>query len=142
MYSIHSCELNILLSYPVSITYESYDKHMTVETLEKALKKSGFNEDQLDSGCNHIKKAGHITFICYVEPDIEVEFIIIYHWSNNEVKGTYNISLKELSKSSQPVEAFFRIAKNNIPPYIGERIDTHEEVEKAIRQIHWYTQEK
>lgn len=111
---------------------------MKVQALEKALRKSGFNEDKLDSGCNYIKTVGHIIFMCYVEPDIEVEFIIVYQWDNNDVKGTYNMSLKELSMSNESLETYFRKAKKNIPQYIGEFIDTHEEIEKAIYYIDWY----
>lgn len=111
---------------------------MKVQELEKALRKSEFNEDKLDSGCNYIRKVGHIIFICYVEPDIEVEFIIIYQWDNNDVKGTYNISIKELSRSNDSIETYFRKAKKEMPQYIGEFIDTHEEIEKAIHYIDWH----
>ena len=111
---------------------------MKVQALENTLKNSGFQEDPLDSGCNYIKKVGHITFICYVEPGIEVEFIVIYQWKNNDVKGAHNISLNELSRSHQPIETFFRLAKNDMPPYVGEFTDTHDEVEKAIGTIQWH----
>lgn len=108
---------------------------MTTNELEEILKSKGFKEERLDSGCNYTKTVGAIELICYVEPDIEVEFIALYQWENNEVKGAYNISVEQLKHEEEPVDMFFRKVKKNLPRYIGESIDTHTEVEKAIRSI-------
>lgn len=108
---------------------------MKIKELEKILKEKGFEEEKLDSGHNFIKTLGHISFICYVEPDIEVEFITIYQWDNNDVKGTYNLSLNELNRNEDSVETLFRKTKNNMPQRIGEFTDTHKEVEEALQAI-------
>lgn len=108
---------------------------MKVQELSDILKASGFNEESLDSGYNYTKKTGHISLDCYIEPHMGIEFISIYHWNNNDVKGTYNISVEELSRSKDNVEELFRKTKGNLPQHIGEFIDTHELLEKAIEHI-------
>lgn len=105
---------------------------MRPQELAELLIENGFKEEKLDSGCNYTKKVGPIEFISYIEPDIEVEFISIYKWDNNDVKGTYNIPLDKLRYDKESVATIFRKTKNNLPQYIGEKIDTHRELEKAI----------
>lgn len=108
---------------------------MKLQELESILIEKGFEEEKLDSGYNYTKKVGHILLICYVEPDIEVEFIAIYRWNNNDVKGTHNLSLNELDRSKDSVETLFRKTKNNMPQQIGNFTDTHREVEEALRDL-------
>jgi len=107
---------------------------MKSQELSDILKEKGFTEELLDSGLNYTKISGHIELICYIEPRIEVEFISIYRWRNNDVKGTFNISMSELDKSHEKVINFFRKTKNNLPECIGEKVDTHIEVEKVLRE--------
>jgi len=108
---------------------------MEIQELERILKERGFEAEKLDSGYNYTNSIEHISLICYIEPDIEVEFITIYQWNNNEVKGTHNLSMKELNQSQDSVETLFRKTKNNMPQHIGEFTDTHKEVENAILKI-------
>ena len=108
---------------------------MKVQELSDILKSNDFNMETLDSGYNYTKKVGHISLNCYIEPNMGVEFISIYHWNNNDVKGTYNISIEDLSRSKDNIEALFRKTKNNMPQHIGEFIDTHELLEKAIEHV-------
>ncbi|NDV83544.1 hypothetical protein [Bacteroides sp. 51] len=108
---------------------------MKVQELTDALKAADFKQEPLDSGCNYTKETGHISLICYIEPNMVAEFISIYHWNNNDVKGTYNITIKDLDRSNDSVEVFFRKTKNTMPQYIGESADTHEQLEKAIEKV-------
>jgi len=108
---------------------------MKIQELTDALKEAGFNQEELDSGCNFTKKAGHISLICYIEPEMDVEFISIYHWNKNDVKGTYNISMKSLSRSNEPIKEFFRNTKNNLPQQVGDFVDTHDELDKVIENL-------
>jgi len=108
---------------------------MKVQELSDILKTSGFTQETLDSGYNYTKKVGHISLDCYIEPKMGVEFVSIYHWNNNDVKGTHNISIEELRRSKDNVEELFRKTKSNMPQQIGKFIDTHELLEKAIEHI-------
>lgn len=107
--------------------------YMKTQELENYLKEKGFNEEKLDTGCNYTKTIGHIELTSYVEPDVEVEFVAVYRWKNNDVKGTYNVSMKQLQLDKESIASLFRKTKNNMPQRIGERVDTHEELENAIR---------
>jgi len=108
---------------------------MKTQELESYLKEKGFTEGSLDSGCNYIYDAGHIELICYVETGIEVEFLTIYRWNNNDVKGTYNIPVAELERTKDSVETMFRKTKNNLPQRIGETIDTHQAAEEVFEKV-------
>ncbi len=70
-----------------------------------------------------------------MEPGIEVEFVSIYRWNDNDVKGTYNILTDHLVGYKGDVATLFRKTKENLPQYIGETIDTHAELEKVIRDV-------
>jgi len=107
---------------------------MKMQELAAALKGRGFEEDKLDSGCNYTKKSGHIELICYLEPEVDVEFVIYYRWSNNDVKGTYNVPLTELNFGHESIISYFRKAKDSMPLYIGNTVDVHEEVENVIER--------
>jgi len=108
---------------------------MKVQELSDILKDKGFEQEPLDSGYNYSKKAGHISLYCYIEPNMGVEFISIYHWNNNDVKGTYNISIDDLNRSKESVEALFKKTKGSMPQHIGEFIDTHELLDITIERI-------
>ena len=108
---------------------------MKEKELREELKAKGFNEEKLDSGYNYTKTEGTVDFVCYIEPDIEVEFITVYRWKNNDVKGTYNISIKNLINSKDSLLTFFRKTKNNLPQNIGEFIDTHQAVDEGLQNI-------
>ncbi len=108
---------------------------MKTRELEKLLIEKGFNEGRLDTGCNYTYETEHLKLICYVETDIEAEFITIYHWKNNDVKGTYNITVDELKGYNGSIAGLFRKTKLNLPQFIGETIDTHEELEKVLNDI-------
>ena len=111
---------------------------MKIHDLSVLLKEKGFKEEKLDSGMNYTRTIGHIELICYIEPGIEVEFISIYRWNNNDVKGTYNISMQELNNSNEKAATFFRKTKNNLPECIGEKVDTHIELDKVIEETFGY----
>ncbi|MDR2954671.1 MAG: hypothetical protein LBV43_06290 [Prevotella sp.] len=108
---------------------------MNIRELESFLKEKGFVEEKQDSGIIYKIEKDHVELICYIEPGIEVEFISRYRWKNNEVKGTHNISEDELLHVRDSVKVLFKKTKNNLPQYIGEKTDTHNEVEKVIDRI-------
>ncbi|GEM_PF-1505480 len=108
---------------------------MKSQELAQILIDNGFLEESMDTGCNYSKTAGPIKLICYIEPVIDVQFVSIYSWKNNDVKGTHNVSMTELNMGKDSVVTMFRKTKNNLPQFIGEKIDTHIELEKAIDEI-------
>lgn len=107
---------------------------MKTQELAEILIQHGFIEEALDSGCNYTQTFGHIELICYIEPGIDIQFITLYSWNNNDVKGTYNISIDKLRIDSDSVATMFRKTKASLPQYIGEKVDTHIETEKAIEE--------
>lgn len=108
---------------------------MNIQELENLLKDKGFEEKKQDTGMEYTLTDGHVKLICYVEPGVEVEFISLYRWKNNEVKGTYNLSVKDMEWTKDSVQTMFRKTKNNIPQHIGETIDVHEEVERVVNRL-------
>lgn len=108
---------------------------MRIQELTEALKAAGFQEEPLDSGYNYTKNVDHISLICYIEPEMDIEFISIYHWNNNDVKGTFNITMKAFSRSQDSVETFFRNTKRDLPQFIGQFVDTHDQLENVIEKI-------
>lgn len=108
---------------------------MEVEYLKDILLLKGFCGEKMDSGYNHTLDKGHIKLICYVEPGIEVEFVSIYRWNDNDVKGTYTISTDHLLRYTGDVASLFWKTKENLPQYIGTTIDTHDELDKVIREV-------
>jgi len=108
---------------------------MKIEELGNILKEKGFTEEKMDSGYNYTLEAGHIKLICYIEPGMDVEFVSIYHWSNNDVKGTYNIPVNQLLGYNGQAITLFRKTKNNLPQRIGLTTDTHEELEHTLLKI-------
>lgn len=108
---------------------------MKTQELAEFLVQKGFTEEPLDSGCNYTYRKDHIKLICYIEPGIDIQFVTIYKWNNNDVKGTYDISIDKLRIDSDSVATMFRKTKGNLPQRIGEKVDTHEEAEKVFEEI-------
>jgi len=108
---------------------------MNIEQLDKLLIEKGFDKEKLDTGYNYTKNVGHIGLTCYIEPNIEVAFITVYHWDDNEVKGTYNIALKDLKLRDGLISVFFENTLKNMPEHIGSTINTHREVKNVIKDI-------
>lgn len=108
---------------------------MKVEELREVLIVNGFTGEKLDSGYNYTIEAGYIKLICYIEPGMDVEFISIYRWNNNDVKGTYTISVNQLLGYKDNVATLFRKTKTNLPQWIGLTTDTHVVLETTIQEI-------
>lgn len=108
---------------------------MKTQEIIEILEEKGFNQKEKDSGIYFSKTMGHIKLICYIEPDVEVEFISLYRWKNNDVKGTYNISVHNLLYTKETVPEMFRKTKENLPQRIGDCADTHKELEETIEYI-------
>ncbi len=108
---------------------------MNIEELMDLLNQKNFEEEEQDTGMEYTYKKNNIELICYIEPQVEVQFISFYRWDNNEVKGTYNISIDELKFTKDSVISFFKRTKNNLPVQIGDSINVHSEVDKAIEEI-------
>lgn len=108
---------------------------MKLEELQETLSNKGFEEEKQDTGIRYIKTSGNLDFICYIEPGIEIEFISIYNWNDNNVKGTFNLSVKEMNTYDRTVASLFMRTKNNIPEYIGEKINVHSEINNAVNNI-------
>ncbi len=108
---------------------------MREQDIEEMLRLKGFCEEKRDSGYHLAMEKGPIKLICYIEPGIEVEFVSIYSWSNNDVKGTYTIPVRQLAGFTEPIASLFRRTKNNLPQWIGLTTDTHEELKKVIKEV-------
>lgn len=108
---------------------------MKVEELKSTLKEKGFKEEEQDTGMKYSFESGKVELICYIEPEVEVEFISLYRWDNNEVKGTHNLSINELAQTKDSVKTLLRKTKNNIPEYIGEKINVHAELDDVINKL-------
>jgi len=105
---------------------------MKVQELKDILVGKGFDEEKLDTGYNYRKVIDHIELVCYIEPQIDIAFISLYKWNNNEVKGVYKASLIELSRVEKSVQTFFEKTLDDMPLYIGSKINLHSEVKAAI----------
>lgn len=108
---------------------------MDIQELEKTLKERGFQEEKQDTGMKYTVSDDHIQFICYIEPNIEVQFISLYKWQRNEVKGTHNITIDELKRTKDSVTTLFKKTKNNMPEFVGENSNTHKEIDAAIENL-------
>ena len=105
---------------------------MKVQELSDILLRHGFEKEKLDSGFNYTKTDGHIQLICYIEPQIDIAFMTIYAWNDNEIKGIYKASLLEISRAQDSASLFFRQAVEDMPKFIGDKVDVHKEMNKAI----------
>jgi len=105
---------------------------MSTQELHDILIRAGFKEEKLDSGLNYSKRINHIELICYVEPNINIAFMSIYKWNNNDVKGTHNLSMTEFGRNRDSISSDFKKTLDNMPEFIGEKINVHQEVRKVI----------
>ncbi|MCD7899047.1 MAG: hypothetical protein LUH22_03995 [Bacteroides sp.] len=105
---------------------------MKIEELRNELTDKDFQLEEFDTGFNYSLAVDHIEFICYIEPAMSISFIAIYKWNRNDVKGTYDISIDEFRRFESPVSLFFKKTIENMPQYIGDHTDTHEEVIRMI----------
>lgn len=105
---------------------------MNTQKLNDILIKAGFRKEKLDSGFNYSKKVNHIELICYVEPNINIAFMSIYRWNDNDVKGTYNLSMTGFDRDKDSISSVFKKTLDNMPEFIGENINVHQEVKTVI----------
>lgn len=108
---------------------------MNIQDIKELLKEKGFKEEKQDTGVKYSFTDGDVELIAYIEPDIEIEFISLYRWQHNEVKGAQNISVSDLSRTKDSVATLFKKTKNNLPQHIGEKIDTHTEIDRVIDNL-------
>ena len=108
---------------------------MKIIELKGILKNKGFSEEEFDTGMNYTKTIGHVTLICYIEPNIDVAFISIYKWNRNDLKGTYNVPLMMLRNIETDIPTFFERTISDIPQYVGEKTDVHAEIRNVIQEI-------
>jgi len=108
---------------------------MKTEELKDILIKKGFREERQDTGWNYTRQVNNIELMCYIEPDIEAAFIIIYRWNNNDEKGVFRLSKKELETNRDAISGLFKNSYHNMPRYIGEAINLHSEIENAIKLV-------
>lgn len=108
---------------------------MEIGKLHSALTEAGFREEKMDTGINYSISLNHIELICYYEPNIELQFVSIYKWNDNDVKGTYNIPVQRFHFDKDSVPQLFEKTLGNMPEYIGDKANTHIEVRKAIEEI-------
>lgn len=107
---------------------------MKIIELKGILKKKGFVEEKFDTGINYTKSIDHVTLICYIEPDIDVAFISVYKWKNNDLKGTYNVPVNRLNHLENEITTFFERTIDDIPHCVGEKTDVHVEIQHAIQE--------
>lgn len=105
---------------------------MNTQELHDILIKAGFKEEKLDSGLNYSKTVDHVELICYVEPNVNIAFMAIYKWNDNDVKGTYNLSMMELNRNKDSISSIFKRTLSNMPEYIGDKVNVHEEIGRII----------
>ncbi|HCO66752.1 MAG TPA: hypothetical protein DIT04_03215 [Dysgonomonas sp.] len=111
---------------------------MTSKQINDILLYKGFEEKKLDTGFNYTKKIEHIELVCYIEPDINVSFTTLYRWNDNEIKGAYDIPVKDLNMHGIDIDLLFKRAVKDMPRYIGTKesgVDVHAQVESVIDQI-------
>ncbi len=106
---------------------------MKIDQLKETLLNKGFDEEKLDTGFNFTKTVKNVQLICYIEPNINVSFITVYSWDNNDVKGTYDLTMKELGRVEPSAISFFRKTLDNMPKFVGEK-NIHTEVEEVISE--------
>jgi len=107
---------------------------MNIQTIESTLREKGFKEEKIDTGIMYSLTKENVELLCYIEPDVEVEFVTLYKWKNNDVKGTYNITMNELRFTKDTLAAMFKKTKNNMPRQIGDTINVHAVVDRAISE--------
>lgn len=93
---------------------------MKIQELEDTLIEKGFSETKLDTGINYSKKINNIELVCYIEPEIEIQFSTTYKWNDNEIKGAYDISITELNYGGHSPSSLFMSTLNKMPHYVGE----------------------
>jgi hypothetical protein len=108
---------------------------MKVQELSQTLRDKGFSEEKQDTGFIYKKKEKHIELICYIEPGIDIDFITLYKWKNNDVKGQHTIPVNDFERSKDSVSTTFKKTLDNMPEYIGDTVNTHHEVRKMIEDI-------
>lgn len=108
---------------------------MKIQELTNLLTEKEFKEEKQDTGVEYTLVDGNVKLICYVEPNVEIEFISLYRWNNNQVKGTHNISTQDFSFTKDTIPTLFRKTKNNMPKQIGESINTHKEIDALIDRL-------
>lgn len=108
---------------------------MNIQELKNLLKEKGFKEESQDTGVKYSLTDHNVELVCYIEPNIEIEFISLYKWDQNDVKGTYNISVRDFTITKDSVLTLFRKTKNNMPKQIGEAINVHTEIDKVLERI-------
>lgn len=104
---------------------------MKLENLKETLLNKGFAEEKIDTGISYSKEINNIKLVCYIEPNIRISFISIYDWSNNEVKGTYDVLMTDLGKIKNSAFLLFMKTLKNMPEYVGEK-DVHTQIKYAI----------
>jgi len=93
---------------------------MGIPELKETLIEKDFKEEKRDTGLHYSKKINGIKLICYIEPEIEIQFCVIYSWNYNEVKGVYDISVKEFKLKEYTLESLFLGTLDYMPHYVGE----------------------
>lgn len=99
----------------------------------------GFTEKKLDTGFNYTKTVNrNVELICYIEPDISVSFITIYKWDNNEIKGHYDLTAKEMEGMAPDLDTLFKKAVKDMPKFLGDKdsgVNIHSTLEAAIDEV-------
>lgn len=111
---------------------------MNIQELKELLLEKGFREEKVDTGFNYTQTVGHVELTCYIEPNIDIAFIAVYKWNDNDVKGTHNVSMYELARSIFSVSSAFKHTTDRMPRYIGlppEGIDLHAAIINTIDEI-------
>ncbi len=108
---------------------------MTIEELKERLTEKGFQASEQDSGIKYDNFQGQVELICYIEPEIRVQFISYFRWDNNEVKGTYDLTLNQLKAETATLAHLFKRTLANMPECIGDKADAHIEVAEAMYEV-------
>jgi len=104
---------------------------MKLENLKETLLDKGFMEEKVDTGIRYSKELNNVKLICYIEPNISISFISLYDWSNNEIKGTYDVPMERLGSIKSSAFLLFMKTLKNMPEFVGEK-DVHTQVKYSI----------
>ncbi|MDR2947749.1 MAG: hypothetical protein LBV71_00945 [Prevotella sp.] len=105
---------------------------MIIRYIEHELALHDFKKEEKNTSCVYNKIVGNVELICFIERNMKLYFISIYRWNNNRLRGSYKITSSELKNCPDFASTLFKKTIDNVPRFIGDKIDIHVEIVKAI----------
>jgi len=111
---------------------------MTTQRIKRELNLCGFEEEKRNTGYYYSKTVGNIQLICFIEEKIKFYFVSAYLWDNYRIKGACHITEEELKAYPAFTAELFKKTIDNMPRYIGDKVDIHSEIKKVIDESFVY----